>query len=109
MKKIFVLLVSLMVCGSVFAAKPTSWTSVRKVVQTTVLEPDGDGKYNIIVKTKAMALSPDGGTRKIEEKTQVGATSYTLPQVYNNWNALATVAKAEFKNVVQQAIDEDVD
>ena len=115
MKKIlwsvFLLFVSTnMFVGNAMAAKPTSWDKVQTISIETVLDRQPDGTFTATVKTKAKALSTDGGVKVLKDKELLqGGASYTLQQVWNNWATLSILEKTEFKNIVKAAINEDVE
>ena len=110
MRKILLLIAFVLVTSTAFADKPTSWDKVQQIEISTVLVRQPDNTFVVTIKTKAKALSDDGGAKVLKDKTVVNnGAAYTLKQIWNNWNVLSGLEKTEFKNIIMSAIGEDVE
>ena len=113
MKKVLLLIVGLLLINVnlVFGANPTSFDNVKTVSLQILIEQDGaPNKYKITTKVKGSAKASNGAmlNEKIQELFNEGRT-YTLKQIYTNFDVLSAKIKGDFKAVVQTLVKDSVE
>ena len=112
MKRVLFLIIGLLlICTKlVFGANPTSFDNVKQVSLQILIEQEGaPDKYKVTTKVKGSAKASNGAmlNEKIQELFNDGQT-YTLKQIYTNFDTLSAKLKGDFKDVVQTLVNEDV-
>ena len=113
MKKVLFLsaMVLLMNVNLVFGANPTSFDNVKTVSLQILIKQDGaPNKYKVTTKVKGSAKASNGAmlNEKIQELFNEGQT-YTLKQIYTNFDVLSAKLKGDFKAVVQTLVKDSVE
>ena len=107
---LFLLFCSVVFCACVYAAKNTTWSIVKKVDITTTIRKVGDNNYTVNVKTFGTFESNDGGIKRLSRKYKLGGVAtYSLAQIFNNYETIGGVHKTEFKTIVLSGVDENVE
>ena len=113
MKKVLFLIAMVLLINVkfVFGANPTSFDNVKTVSLQILIEQQGaPDKYKVTTKVKGSAKASNGAmlNEKIQELFNDGQT-YTLKQVYTNFDVLSANIKADFKDVVQTLVKDSVE